>query len=323
MTPDFRIIADSVDITAAIRDRLVSLSVSDEVGITSDAAEIVLDDRGGIVELPSPGATLDISLGYVETGLIPMGLFRSDEVEISGPPDRMIIRATAIDTGGTLKEHKTRAWDDVTVQDIVETIAGEHGLTPRVAPAFAAIPYPHIDQTNESDLHLLTRLAHDHDAVAAVKGGNLIFSARGKGKSVSGEDMPKRSIIKSDVGSWRITLAERGRYKAVTASWHSVEGGEKESLTAGEGEPIFRLMHVYASKGNVSRAAKAKLASLSRAADTLSLTMPGDALVAAESPLTLSGFRQGVNGDWIAARVDHRFDGSGFSTTVDAEAPDV
>lgn len=48
MTPAFRIIVDRhQDVTAAIRERLLSLRVSDEEGYHSDAVEIRLDDRGG------------------------------------------------------------------------------------------------------------------------------------------------------------------------------------------------------------------------------------------------------------------------------------
>ena len=46
-----RIRADGRDITAAVRDRLVSLKVTDSVDADADACELVLDDRGAAVEL--------------------------------------------------------------------------------------------------------------------------------------------------------------------------------------------------------------------------------------------------------------------------------
>ena len=48
---------------------------------------------------------------------------------------------------------------------------------------------------------------------------------------------------------------------------------------------------------------------------------PGVPTVSAETPLTLSGFRNGVDGLWIAARVSHDIDNSGYSTSVEAETP--
>ena len=48
MTPAFRIIVDRhQDVTDSIRERLLSLRVSDEEGHESDSVEVRLDDRGG------------------------------------------------------------------------------------------------------------------------------------------------------------------------------------------------------------------------------------------------------------------------------------
>ena len=79
-TPDFRVIAEGADITAAIRRGLLSLSVTDEAGFTSDKTEIKLDDRDGKISMPRTGAKLEISLGYKETGLVNMGIYVVDEV---------------------------------------------------------------------------------------------------------------------------------------------------------------------------------------------------------------------------------------------------
>ena len=44
-------------------------------------------------------------------------------------------------------------------------------------------------------------------------------------------------------------------------------------------------------------------------------------MIGAETPLTLTGFREGVNGRWIATRVTHETSASGYSTQVEAETP--
>lgn len=45
MRPAFTIRANGRDITAAIRDRLLSISVKDEAGLKSDSVTLRLDDR--------------------------------------------------------------------------------------------------------------------------------------------------------------------------------------------------------------------------------------------------------------------------------------
>lgn len=42
-----------------------------------------------------------------ETRLVPMGLFTSEEVTVSGPPDTRLIRAKRAVRGGPVKEQKT------------------------------------------------------------------------------------------------------------------------------------------------------------------------------------------------------------------------
>ena len=70
----------------------------------------------------------------------------------------------------------------------------------------------------------------------------------------------------------------------------------------------------------LGQAAQAKLNALNRGQGTLSLTMkPGDPTLAAEARLTISGFRKGVDGEWVATRVIHEIGGSGYSTQIEAE----
>ena len=68
MKPDFNIWAQGNLITGLIKQRLISLRITDEAGITSDSVEICLDDRDSLIEMPSSGSKLQVHLGYVETG---------------------------------------------------------------------------------------------------------------------------------------------------------------------------------------------------------------------------------------------------------------
>jgi len=320
-SPIFRLLSSDTDITAAIAGRLLSLTVSDKAGQKSDTAELRLDDRGGHIELPRKGAELDVSLGY-EQALVKMGVYVVDELELNSPPATLTIRARAANMRKSLKEHKTRAFDEMTLSALVQTIATEHDLEPRIGETLAAIPIPHIDQTEESDLHLLTRLAKDHDAVAKPAGGYLLFVPRGEAKSATGKTLPALTLTPGDVSDYRVTLADRGRYQAVKANWHNTETGERIEVKVGEGKPVFTLRHTCPDAEQAKAAARGKLDALSRGTATLSLTLkPGNPQVAAESKLTLTGFRDGIDGDWTATQVDHELNDSGYSTRIQAETP--
>jgi uncharacterized protein len=321
MTPAFQITADGTDITAQINDRLLEISVTDEAGMKADALDIRIDDRDGVVVLPRQGAKLSVSMGYKGASLAFMGTFISDEITLSSFPMTMAIRAQSADIAGPIKEPKTRNWDKITVQAILEKIAGEHGLKPAIDKAKGAFNYKHLAQTNESDLHLITRLAKEHDAIAAIKDGNLVFAAKGAGKSASGSALSVRNLVPGDITSWSVTLTNRDKYKSVSAFWQDKKKAKKQEVKAGSGEPIYSIRNVYPTKEEAEKGVKSKLDEFTRGSDKLSITMPGDPTLAAETPLMLSGFRDGVDGAWSAISVKHTQNGSSYVCQIEAEKP--
>lgn len=320
MTPDFKILADSKDVTAIIRDRLRSLAISDAAGIDSDTLEIALDDRDGAIELPRTGAELDASIGYTESGLARMGLFVVDEIGLDGWPASMTIRAHAADMRTGFKKPRTRPWDGVTIGDIVATIAAEHGYTAKTAEALSAEVITHIDQVDESDLHFLTRLAEGRGAVAKPANGMLLFVPVGEAKSVSGKDLPAVSLLPGQISRYDTTIAERGKYTAVKARWHDAIEAKERTVTIGSGEPVYTIGRRYADQAAAESAAKARLNAFTRGVATLRLTCPGDTRLMAEGKLTLAGLRTGIDGAWKITRVSHRIDAGGYVCDIEAES---
>jgi phage protein D len=79
----------------------------------------------------------------------------------------------------------------ISVEDV---LTANPGLAVKPLRAFT---YEHIDQTDESDIHFLTRIGKGHDAIASVKGQTLLFVNKGEGKTASGIPMIPRPITKS------------------------------------------------------------------------------------------------------------------------------
>jgi uncharacterized protein len=326
MTPIFRILADSLDVTARIADRLVSLTVSDEAGWQSDTVEIVVDDRDALLAVPATGAELSVSLGYAETGALDMGLYRVDEVEMSGPERQMRIRGKASDSRdkemlGRIKAPKSRSWHETTLGDLVKSIASEHGFDPVVGDALAGIAIPHVDQSEESDINLLQRLARDNGAIVKPANGKLLFVLRGEAKTASGKAMPNIALGPGDVDTWRVTLAERAKYRSVVARWQDQGSADLVPEQVGEGDPVYSIRHTYRDAAQARRAAEAKLDAFQRGAATLDITMPARPEVGAECTLYLAGFRPGVDGRWVITRAEHRIEDGGYTCSVSAEVP--
>ena len=318
MTPDFNLWVEGQMITGSIRNRLVSLRITDEAGITSDTVEVCLDDRDSLLELPRTGAKLQVSIGYQEAGLVSMGLYIVDEITLEGSPQTMKIKGHAADLKASLKSQKIDEWHQKTIGDLVNTIASKHGYQPRVASQFSSIKLPHIDQTAESDMHLLTRLAQLHGAIAKPANGFLLFVPEGKAKSFTGQLIGGGTLSLEEISSWRVTFAERDQHNSVASYWHDPDKAEPVEEKAGDGDPVHTMRGVYPNSGLAKAAAEAKLERLTRGTQTLNITLAGRPELVAESKIYLSGFRPGIPSDWVITRAEHTLDSSGYTTTIEA-----
>jgi phage protein D len=330
LNPTFRVLADSADVTAGIKDRLVSMRVTDEAGISSDVLEITLADHDPMAPLsiPRTGAELEAFMGY--DGLAQrMGLFVADEIELEGWPAVMTIRARAApyadSKGGKkgLQSQKSRSWPkDTKLADLVAKIAKENGLEPVVSKSLQAIVLPHLDQTEESDLSFLVRVAKRYDAVAKPAGGKLLVAKRGESKTASGVELSPVLLTADQCTSWRMTLARRDSPGTVLAYWHNKRAAKRQEVKVGSGEPTKSLRHWFPNADAAKAAAQAELDKRKRGEERLSVTMPGDPSLIAESPLILAGFRAGVDGLWLTTRVTHELTKSGgYTCSVECERP--
>jgi uncharacterized protein len=331
IAPTFKIIANNKNVTDKIRERFKSLRLVDSTGTTADTVEIALADHDRVNPLPLPprGMELEVFIGY-DGAAQRMGLFVVDEIEVSGFPGEMIIRARAApyteSKGGMrdLQSQKTRSWPDgTTIGAMVKRIAGEHRLKPAVSAALASIALPHTDQAHESDMDLLLRLAKRYDAVAKPAGGALVFTARGAASRVSGRDMPRVTLTPADGNVYRVTIASRDSSGACIAYYRDTRKAQRHEVKVGDGEPVIRLRMSYADRVSAENAARSAQRKRARAQRTIFYSLPGRPELAAEALVTMRGFRDGVDGDWLVTRAEHYVGSNGYRCTIEAEQPNT
>jgi hypothetical protein len=335
IAPRYRITANQEDITEALRERFVSLRLTDKAGVESDEVTITLADHDpqAPITLPPAGAELHVWLGFDDQA-DDMGVYIVDSLEMSWPPNQLKIVAKAAplaeSTSGQgstrlmLQTKKTRSWEaGTTLGDMVRALAGEHGLTPAVQDAMAGIVLPHTDQINESDMNLLTRLAHEYDGIAKPGGGALLLAKRGSSQSAAsgGQSLPTVPITPGMVTRGKMRLSKRGAAGSVVASWRDTDAAATLEITEGEGEPVQRLQTIYPDEASARAAARSELRRGERGEQSLDLTLPGNTELMAEGRLMLSGFREGADGEWLIAEVSHRLDDGGFVSQVKGELP--
>lgn len=234
--PIYQITVDGQDISPQIRARLIDLTLTDNRGFEADQLDIRLDDTDGKLDLPSRGAVVRVWLGFEASGLVDKGTYTVDEIEHSGAPDVLSIRSRSADLRGGLTQQRERSWHDVPLGDIIRTIADENELEPVISPRLDGVPIEHIDQTNETAVNLLTRLAKQFDALATIKDGRLLFISAAAGSSLSGKALPTIEITRQSGDQHRFALADRDTYNGVKATYNDINLGIKGEVIWGKVE---------------------------------------------------------------------------------------
>ena len=313
---------DGADLTARVAPRLIELTLTEDRGGEADQLDIRVHDHDGKMALPRRGVTLAVAIGWQESGLVDKGTFEVDEVEYSGSPDTITIRARSANLTKDMRSRRERSWHDTTVGAVVRAIAGEHGLSARVADALSKIALPHLDQANESDVNLLTRLGERFDATATVKSGALIFAPIGTGKTASGRQLPSPTITRRDGDGHRYSVADRDAYSGVRAYWNDRKGAQRKSVLVGGDDNAKRLRETYDSEASAREHAAAALKQLQRGVAKFNFNLAmGRADLSPEQIITVRGFKPEIDAHrWLIAKVTHRVDGAGgFTTALELE----
>ena len=311
---------DGADISALVNERLVSLEVTDEAGIVSDGFELVLDDRDFAVAIPLTGATLSIALGYVGEAMVPMGVYSVDEIESGGRANKMTLRGKSADMSASMKSQRKQSWHKTTLGKVLSEIAARNKLKEAFADEYKKIAIDHLDQSYESDIALLTRLAEQYGAVGKPSGGYLVFVKRGASVNAKGEPLPVVSVDLSADGfsSWSCSEQERSYYGSVRAYWNDKRNPKKDnSVTVGKAEPLKLIKTPFKDQASAKAAAQAELERGALGRYSLNVSMLGNPLIVAESTINVTGIKPECCGEWVVTSVRHSVPGA-YTTSFTA-----
>ncbi|GJD31514.1 hypothetical protein PMNALOAF_2773 [Methylobacterium adhaesivum] len=302
------------------RAPLMSITVTDNEGTKSDAVTMEIDNRAR-QRAPKKGSTVQVSLGYANAGVKYMGQYKVDQWTKTGAPRKMSVSAKAADVTTDIKSPKSRSYHKKTVGEIVKEVAGKHKKSAQVDPEIAKIKIGHIDQSGESDLQFLSRLAKRVGANFKPADGKLLFTKAGGGRLADGSAAPTFVIREADVTDWSATGSERGAYESASASWQNVETGEREWITSGgKGKPQHRDRKLYKTREEAEQAAKVQLASLNRGKVSVSITMIGDLKFFAGCKIMFLANDPDVDGLYSCKTAAHTLDDGGLKTVLTLES---
>lgn len=332
--PAFSVSAEGKDITRALQERLVELTLTDYGGATAKADELKITLHSETMALPSKGARLRVGLGFNDQ-LTDKGWFVVAGVGSSGPPRRIEIYATAAPMNaqkqpGDVLSQKTRSWDNLRLADIVKTVATDNGLIARVASELADIHIDHVDQVAESDANLLSRLARTCNAVSKPSGGYWLFLLQGATANVSGEQTGGVTVTPEEVSNWSYSEGERGSStgKATGKSgkpagkigvrYYDEVDGKTKTTTVDHDGPSLANPYTQPAKSTADQQAKARKTQARRNEQKMTVTgpcRPKHIPLTAESSVTTSGFGSREDRAWVVESLVYSLTSAGLSYT--------
>ncbi|OVZ81110.1 phage late control D family protein [Yersinia kristensenii] len=330
-----------------VNDRLISLTLTDNRGFEADMLELVIDDADQKVALPKRGAQIDIALGWKGEPLVNKGRFTVDEISHNGPPDQLIVTARSADFRDTFNVKREYSWHDITVGKVVASIASRYDLKAGVSEDLGKIEIDHADQTSESDISFLTRMAEKLGAITTIKNGMLLFMHPGRAISQSGKLLPAITITRASGDKHSFRVADRDAYTGVTAYWLDLNYGKPQKTsvrrkrksktppkvktpasTSKEGNylegvegNVFVIRETFKTERAARRAAAARWSKLQRGAAEFTMTLArGRADLFPELPAVMQGFKPEIDqADWIITQVTHTIGDNGFTTALNFE----
>ena len=325
-TPIIRLTADNQPLDDAIMARLMAISITDNKSGDADELSLTLDDHDGKLAMPKRGVKLQCWMGYIDAGVHDMGIYTVDSVEWGGTPDTITVKAKSADMKGSLKTGRTLSYHDKKLGEIAQEVATRHELELAMTDFLQSIDVGHIDQTDESDMHLLTRLCWQFGAVINVKHGKLLIFQPYENKTVSGQPLTL-TVVKRDKGDqFRFSIEDRqGDVDNVQASYHDKSKAKKVTVDTNKGgQKPKKLKGNFKDEKTATAAAHAEKKRINGEQAKFSINCAfGYPAISTESPIELQGFKAEVDAlKWTVDKATHSYSKSqGLTTQLDLTAP--
>ncbi len=307
MTPHFQLIANDKDVTDTLKTRLTELIVTENSQTQADSLVLTLANSEPIIKPPEPGSQLNVAIGYQETGLIAKGSYTLDELELSGPPHSMTLIARSADFTENLKIPKMRSFDNIILGQLLGQIAKEQKYDSQIDNTLAKYHFEHIDQTNESDMHLLTRLTKPIEALFCIKHKTLIID-----HLKSPYPRPTLPIRTEDILSYQYSRPSRYHFKSVKGYYHTRSDPTLKPYILGDGNPCYTIPTPFCTLNEVKAQVKAKYLEYIAEEQHLTLTLIGNPAITTGHALALETPR--IKGQYNVTSVQNRINAKGMQS---------
>lgn len=224
------IVYENKDITKDIAPYLKQFEYTDNAEDKSDEIQITLEDR----ELlwcgdwnPQKGATISAEIVVYEDGneaRLPCGTFEIDEVESTGPPNEVKIKAVSVPfSSGIRHDKQNRPWENVALSQIAGDIAERAKLSLYFDSDDDPV-FDRVDQVNQGDLAFLQSLCQRSGHSLKVTGEQVVIYEQEKYEAKEAVLTLKKGA--SNITAYKFATKNLSTYKAATVEYHDAKTGK-------------------------------------------------------------------------------------------------
>jgi phage protein D len=323
------LIYEGANISQDIAPYLTSFSYTDNSADKSDDISITLEDRKGNWRdpwFPSKGAVIHATIvthdwdGPGKTESLPCGTVEIDEIECSGPPTQVQIKAVSTAASKSMRqEKKTRGWENVKLSAIAGDIANANGL--KLLWDSTEDPlFERRDQVETSDLEFLQHLCKTYGVSVKVSDEQLI--CYGEEDYEAKDAVASLSFGDKHIKTYRFRKKTRGTHKGSKVKYHdAVKDEDFEVYTTEEddeglGEDLVTNQKAD-SLDDAEAIAKSNIHEANKKETTGSISMMGDMRFVAGVNVQISGWGK-FDDKYFIEKATHSVSmGSGYATNLE------
>lgn len=285
---------NSVNITEEIGDDLKTFTYTDAASGKSDSITLTVKDRekkwiGGW--MPEKGSHISADIDFKDwmhdgdNWEMYCGEFEVDDVSVSGPPTVCTIKAVSIPRSEAFNdEERTKNWQNVTVKEIAEEIAGRAGI--ELFYDADNIPIRVLEQDRQTDCKFLYAVCKKYGLAMKVFANKIvIFNESAYEAAETAMTLYMNDFSKF---SYNSTLADT--YTGAKMAYTNPVTSEDHVVTVGGGSRVMEINEEADSVQDAERKAVAALNHANKKDVTFSGTvMPKRGLIAS-SCISVKGF---------------------------------
>jgi hypothetical protein len=240
------------------------------------------------------------------------GMFRVDDFSFSGgPPISMTLEGVALpaDTGFKATQ-RTETYENVTLQEIGQTVAGRAGIA--LFYEADSISIELVEQNNQTDCDFYSKLVVQYGLALKVYNDKLVVFSEATYEAKG----PKLTLTEADFDpgwSWDTELVDT--YTGVNYEYTNSDKNRTYTVTAGGGD---RILYVNEPSENLTEATTIALAAVNNAnkgTTTMTITMMAKPGLIASDCVEIAGLGK-LSGKYYIEKLTHDL-GSGYKMTLD------